>query len=158
RYELKVPSGDQTGIKVFIRPNIEVVTQLSTDLLLDVDVSKSFVLTGNTEDPDLVTGFNFVPVIRAKNMSSTGTLAGSVTELIEENTSPLEGAEVRVIVADTVYTSTFTDPLGQYLIMGLDPGTYIINTSKEGYAEMELPGVEIFTANTTTQDFQLTTN
>lgn len=157
-YELKVPSGNQTGIKVFIRPNIEVVTELSTDLLLDVDVSKSFVLKGNTKNPEEVTGFNFIPVIRAKNMSTAGTLAGTVTELIEENTYPVEGAEVRVIVADTVYTSSFTDPSGEYLIMGLDPGSYLISAVKEGYSEMEIPGAEIFEANTTTQNFQLTKN
>ena len=157
-YELKVPSGEQTGIKVFIRPNIQVVNQLSTDLLLDVDVSKSFVLKGNIENADNVTGFNFKPVIRAKNMSTTGTLTGTVTELLEDIASPLEGAEVSVMVADTVYTATFTDSSGEYLIMGLDPGAYSVKANKEGYLEGIAVEVEVFEANTTTQGFQLSAN
>ena len=42
-YDLKVPSGEQTGIKVFIKPGLTVTGGISSDLLLDFDVSRSFV-------------------------------------------------------------------------------------------------------------------
>src|SRR5680860_558504 len=63
-YDLKVPSGEQTGIKVFLKPGLNVVGALSADLLLDFDVSKSFVAKGNTDDLAGITGFNFKPVIK----------------------------------------------------------------------------------------------
>lgn len=46
-YSLKVPSGEQTGIKVFISPLLHVEGGLTAELLLDFDLSKSFVMRGN---------------------------------------------------------------------------------------------------------------
>ena len=43
---MKVPSGEQTGIKVFIDPGIHVEGGISAELLLDFDLSKSFVMRG----------------------------------------------------------------------------------------------------------------
>ena len=76
QYDLKVPSGAETGIKVFIRPGLVVTGGLSSDLLLDFDVSRSFVAKGNPETPAGINGFNFKPVVKASNMSVAGTLTG----------------------------------------------------------------------------------
>ena len=153
-YEVKVPSGSQTGIKVFIKPELVVVSELSEDLMLDVDLSRSFVLQGNLDTPAGVTGFNFKPVLRAKNMSSTGTLSGTVTELIESVPTAVEGAEVSILVNGEVYTTTATDASGGYTVPGLDPGTYTVTVNKTGYAEAEAQ-VSIAVANLTTQDFEI---
>ncbi|WP_445386166.1 DUF4382 domain-containing protein [Robiginitalea sp. IMCC44478] len=153
-YEVKVPSGSQTGIKVFIKPELVVVSELSEDLMLDVDLSQSFVLQGNLETPAGVTGFNFKPVLRAKNMSSTGSLSGTVTELVETVPTAVEGAEVSILVDGEVYTTTSTDASGGYTVPGLDPGTYTVTVNKTGYAEAEAE-VSIAVANLTTQDFEI---
>lgn len=43
RFDLSVPSGAQTGVNVFLSLVINVVSQVSTDLLLDFDLSRSFL-------------------------------------------------------------------------------------------------------------------
>ena len=72
-FDLTVPSGAQTGIKIFIEPAIEVVGGLTSELLLDFDVSKSFVVQGNPNTPAGISGFIFTPV-RAVNMSTAGRI------------------------------------------------------------------------------------
>jgi hypothetical protein len=155
-YDLTVPSGAQTGIKVFITPGLTVEGGLTSELLLDFDVSRSFIPQGNLSSVSGITGFNFKPVIKASNVSTTGTLGGTVTTTVEETVTPLEGAQISVFTADTLNTTTFTDVEGAYTIMGLAAGTYEIMVELEGYASQEAEGIQITAANKTTQDFELT--
>lgn len=150
-YDLKVPSGDSSGIKVFIDPGITVVGGLSSDLLLDFDVSRSFVAKGNLD----VNGFNFKPVIKASNLSTAGTLAGNVSTIEEETQIGLFGAQVSVFAADTLNTTSFTDPDGNYTILGLEAGTYEVVSEFEGFIASDTLEVQINSANVTTQDFIL---
>ena len=154
-FDLKVPSGEQSGIKVFIKPSITVVDGLSSDLLLDFDVSRSFVPKGNIKKVDGINGFNFKPVIKASNMSTAGTLAGNVSGIMENMAIPLEGAQISIIAADTVNTTAFSDIDGNYMIMGLEGGTYKALTELNGYASDSI-NIQINVANTTVQDFILT--
>ncbi len=154
-HSLKVPSGAQTGIKIFIDPEIEVAGGLTTDLLLDFDVSKSFKLQGNIDSPAGIKGFIFTPVIKASNLSTTGSLTGNVTDTEE---LVIDGAQVSIIAADTVYTTSFADENGDYTIIGVDAGTYNIEYSKEGYQTTTIENVGIVAGNATTQDAQLLTN
>ena len=151
-YDLKVPSGSQTGIKIFIKPGLIVNGGLTSDLLLDFDVSKSFVAKGGGQN---ITGFNFKPVIKASNMSTAGTLIGSVTAVEQDSTIGIEGAQVAVFVADTLNTTTFSDVDGGYMIMGLDSGSYSVEVEKEGYVKQTAEEVQINAANKTVQDFEL---
>jgi hypothetical protein len=151
-YDLDVPSGSQTGIKIFIKPGLTVKGGLTSDLLLDFDVSKSFVAKGSGQD---INGFNFKPVIKASNMSTTGTLMGEITEIKEGDSIGVEGAQVAVIVADTVNTTTFSDSDGGYMIMGLDAVSYTVVVEKEGYIMQSADDVKINIANKTIQDFEL---
>ncbi|CAG2532659.1 Carboxypeptidase regulatory-like domain-containing protein [Maribacter dokdonensis] len=152
-YDLKVPSGSQSGIKIFIKPGLNVSGGLTSDLLLDFDVSRSFVAKGGTQN---ITGFNFKPVIKASNMSTAGTLAGIVTELQEETLLGVEGAQIAVFVADTLNTTTFTDVDGSYMLLGLDAGSYTVEVEKEGYIMQTADNVQIDAANKTVLDFELT--
>lgn len=152
-YDLKVPSGSQSGIKIFIKPGLAVNGGLSSDLLLDFDVSKSFIAKGGGQD---ITGFNFKPVIKASNMSTAGTLLGMITEIKEEISVGVEGAQVAVFVADTLNTTTFSDIDGGYMIMGLDAGSYTVEVEKEGYSIQIEEEVKINAANKTVRDFELT--
>jgi hypothetical protein len=100
-FNLDVPSGSQSGIKVFIKPVLTVNGGLSSDLPLDFDVSKSFVQKSD--------GFNFKPVIKASNLSTAGTLMGTITAVEQDTIVGVEGAQVAVFIADTLNTTTFSD-------------------------------------------------
>lgn len=154
-YNLDVPSGEQTGIKLFIKPGLTVNGGLSADLLLDFDVSRSFVAKGDSKDLAGITGFNFKPVIKASNMSSAGTLYGEVITLEEEMAVSLEGAQVSIFTADTLNTTTFTDETGAYMVMGLMAGSYDVTVDIDGYGSQTAEDVEIIAANKTSQDFEL---
>jgi hypothetical protein len=79
-YNLKIPSGAQTGIKVFIKNGLIVSGGLTTELLLDFDLSRSFILQGNPFTPAGINGFIFKPVIRAVNNSTAGRIEGVVSD------------------------------------------------------------------------------
>ena len=154
-YDLKVPSGDASGIKVFVDPAITVTSGLSSDLLLDFDVSKSFVAKGNLNTPAGLNGFNFKPVIKASNLSTAGTLSGNISTVEEEVAVALEGAQISVFAADTLNTTSFSDVDGNYAILGLDAGMYEVVAELDGYLVSDTLDVQIDAANTTTQDFIL---
>ncbi|MCM4152391.1 DUF4382 domain-containing protein [Arenibacter sp. N53] len=151
-FDLKVPSGEQSGIKIFIKPGLVVNGGLSADLLLDFDVSKSFVAKGGGSNLENITGFNFKPVIKACNMSTAGTLAGMVTTLQEV---ALEGAQVAVFAGDTLNTTTFTDVDGKYMVMGLMAGSYDVEVELPTFQKQTVVGIEIVAGNKTSQDFIL---
>ena len=146
-YNLDVPSGSQSGIKVFIKPELMVNGGLSSDLLLDFDVSKSFVQKSG--------GFNFKPVIKASNLSTAGTLMGTVTAVEQDTIVGVEGAQVAVFIADTLNTTTFSDIDGGYMLMGLEAGSYKVEVEKDGYLTQTGEEVQINAANKTIQDFEL---
>ena len=154
-FDLKIPSGSQSGIKIFLKPELVVNGGLTTELLLDVDVSQSFVATGGLKDVSEITGFNFKPVIKAANLSESGTLAGTVTTLVDELKTNLEGAQITVMAADTVNTTTFTDASGQYMVQGLSAGSYEVMAEMEGYQMQSVEEVTIVPGNKTIQDFDL---
>ena len=154
-FDLKVPSGEQTGIKVFVNPAIDVFSSLSSDLLLDIDVSKSFIAKGNIESMGGITGFNFKPVIRASNMSTAGSLAGRVTTLVEEVETGVAGAQISVWDGEEHITSTSTDESGNYMVLGLEEGTYTIQAEAMDYTTNIKEDVAILAANKTTVDFEM---
>jgi len=155
-YDLKVPSGEQTGIKIFIDPALTIAGGLSSDLLLDFDVSRSFVAKGNTKSVDGITGFNFKPVIKVSNLSTAGTLSGTVTTMDGETVLPLENAQISVLdMEEEPVTSGATNIDGAYAIMGLEAGTYKVFSTLNGYVDSDTLEVEIVAANKTTQDFLL---
>lgn len=154
-FDLKVPSGSQTGIKVFVAPAIEVVSSLSSDLLLDIDVSRSFIPNGNIESMSGITGFNFKPVIRASNMSIAGTLTGSVTTLVDNVVTGIDGVQISVWNGEKHITSTSTDESGNYMVLGLDEGTYTITAEAMEYTTEIKEDVAILAGNKTTVDFEM---
>ncbi|HUP00977.1 MAG TPA: DUF4382 domain-containing protein [Gemmatimonadota bacterium] len=62
-FDLFVPSGAQTGIKVLL-PDFSVDAGGNVTLTLDFDVSESFVVMGNPDTPAGIQGFIFKPVVR----------------------------------------------------------------------------------------------
>jgi hypothetical protein len=150
-YSLKVPSGAQTGIKLFVKPDLHVAGGLTTDVLLDFSIEKSFILKGNTKSPAGIKGFNFKPVIRAVNI----TTAGSIEGLVDYADTLMQDVSVW-IAQDTIITSAFTDTAGYYAMPGIPAGFYTIGAAKEGFDTVSIEGVEIVAGNVTIQDFTLT--
>ncbi len=151
-YNVKVPSGQQTGIKIFVSPEFYVTGGLTTELLLDFDLSRSFVVRGNLNSPQGINGFIFKPVIRAVNNSTAGRLIGMVAD-----TSKVKIKSAQVWVKqDTVVASTLTDTLGHYAIIGLPAGKYSVFATKENYDTVSYSDVNIAAGNFTIKDFMLT--
>lgn len=160
-FDLKVPSGSSSGIKIFVKPGIEVAGGLTAELLLDFDVASSFVAKGSTSSPSGITGFNFKPVIKASNQSFAGRLVGSVTTEVpgetegETTAAPVAGATVSIYAADTLNTTALTAEDGTFTVLGLDAGLYDVMVEAEGFTSVTSEGVEIVAANATTEDFVL---
>lgn len=148
-YKVKVPSGRQTGIKLHIDPSIVVAGGLTSEMLLDFDLSRSFVLRGNMHNNN---GFIFKPCIRASNLTTAGRIEGMVTD-----TSQVKVKEAKVWIAqDTVMATTFADTLGYYAIIGVPAGTYSIFANKDGYDTVKFEGIKVIAGNKTIQNFILT--
>lgn len=149
-YSVKVPSGKQTGIKVFIKPGLVVEGGLTSEVLLDFDLSKSFVLRGNP-DKAAVNGFIFKPVIRAVNNTTAGRLEGMVRD-----TAGVKIKEAAVWVKqDTIVATTVGDTLGHFAIIGLPSGTYSVFAAKDNYDTVEVDNVKIYVGNRTELNFVL---
>ena len=150
-YFLKVPSGAQTGIKIFLEPALQVAGGLSTDVLLDFNVDSSFILKGNTNSPAGIKGFNFKPVIRAVNNTMAGTVAG----VVNHSDTAIHNASVW-IEQEEVITTAYTDEEGYYALPGLPAGLYTLSASYEDFDTVTVDGLEVVAGNLTVQDFTLT--
>jgi hypothetical protein len=151
-FNLKIPGGQQTGIKIFIDPGLIVEGGLTAELLLDFDLSGSFVLRGNMDSPAGIKGFNFKPVIRAVNNSTAGTLEGLVTD---NEKVIIEGASIVIKQDDTDVATAITGTDGRYFAMGLPSGTYSVAASKENYETVTIDDVKITAGNKTVLSFVL---
>lgn len=154
-YNLTIPSGAQSGLKVFVKPGIEVAGGLTSELLLDFDLANSFKAKGNTNSPSGITGFNFTPVIKASNESFAGRLKGAVTTTVEDEAVAVGGATVSVYAADTLNTTTITSEDGTFTVLGLQAGMYDVQVEATGYVTASADDVEIVAANATTKNFTL---
>ncbi len=151
-FDLTIPSGAQTGIKMFIDPSVLVEESMTAELLLDFDLSKSFVVQGNPNTPAGINGFIFKPVIRAVN----NTLAGSIYGEVKDTTdAALVNAQVWV-EQDSVITTSFTGENGLYEMIGINTGLYDVLATKEGYDTVRVDGIEIEAGDLLEQNFILT--
>ena len=153
-YNLKVPSGQQTGIKIFLKPALKVVSELTTDVVLDFNLEKSFVLKGNANTPAGIKGFNFKPVVKAVNNTTEGTIEGEVFDADTDDLLP----EVSVWIEQdgTEKASASTDEAGYYAILGVPAGFYDVIAALDGFYNDTVEGVEIVEGNLTVQDLALT--
>ena len=149
-YSVKVPSGSQTGIKMFIKPSLQVQGGLTSEVILDFNLEKSFVLKGNMDSPAGIKGFNFKPVIRAVNKTITGTIQGVVSD---SDMNPLPGVTVSIMLDELVTTPTEED--GSYALPGIPSGIYSITAEDENYTTLTIDEVEVVAGNKTVQDFVL---
>lgn len=156
-FDLSVPSGSSSGIKLKLRPAVVVDGAIPTDLLLDFDVSRSFVAQGNSMTLEGINGFIFKPVIKVSVDRETGSLLGKVATLAGETEVPVHGAEITIIAGDTINTTAFSDLDGSYKIMGLSPGMYKALAAKEGYVTSDSLSFSISEQSNTELNFLLET-
>lgn len=150
-YTVKVPSGSTTGVKVFIKPSLKVAGGLTSEVLLDFSLDKSFVLNGNMSTPAGIEGFNFKPVIRAVNNTVAGTVQGVVTDTLDV---PLMDVAV-TILQDEVISTAYTDEEGFYALPGINAGMYMLIAELEGYVSDTITELMVVEGNVTAQNFAL---
>ena len=128
-YELKVPSGSKTGIKIV--NGFDINENQTTELLLDFDASRSIVKAGNSGQ------WLLKPTIKVLDEIECSIIRGTVSDADMQ----IGGALVSVQIYDpdaaakdkvVVVASTVTDEGGSYTIF-LEPGTYNIVGYKDGY-------------------------
>lgn len=131
-FNLKVPSGDASGLKIKMEPGLEVLEGMQAEVLVDFDLSRSFTMQGNSKN---VKGFIFKPVVRAvANVeTATGEISGKVTG---QDESPVGGASLALFQDEVGVTSAVSmDEDGFYSIIGVIPGTYELVLTFGEYTE-----------------------
>jgi hypothetical protein len=129
--DLFVPSGAQTGIKLLLgsadggdEGEPLVIPPGETMLVVDFDVSQSFVIQGNPETPAGIHGMHFKPTLRVVVADVAGSIAGSVTTALDSTTRVDSLAVMATFAADTATTRTRND--GTYTLSFLAPGSYVV--------------------------------
>ncbi|MCA9726130.1 MAG: DUF4382 domain-containing protein [Candidatus Eisenbacteria bacterium] len=152
-FDLEIPSGDRTGIKVFPTPNILVVSDLTTDLLLDFDVSNSFhPIPASPNHVDDIREFQFRPTLHVANLTSTGTVSGMVFTTLGTETEiddlPLAGAAITLYDGPTEVAGTATTTTGAFRVMGIPAGEYRLVVTMLGFVE-SVATVDVIAGNET---------
>lgn len=161
-HDLKVPSGSTSGLKIKIKPVIHIGQGQTSDVLLDFDISKSFVARGNMKSGQIL-GFIFKPVVRGIYMGAAGRIQGRVTDAQGQ---PLENAWVKLLLPgnsseseetseDNVLVSAYTDVSGNYKLIGLPEGIYSMECELDGFESRSIEGIEVTAGILTTVNFTL---
>jgi hypothetical protein len=151
-FPLKVPSGNASGLKIMLDNELTVTENETSEILIDFDLSRSFITMGNLKSKKGITGFIFKPVIRAINNKHTSTIYGKV---YEGESTAVAGAQITVIQADTVVTTALTNSKGYYKVMGLHAGKYSMKVEKEGYTTVAVTDINLNPKSSIKKDFKL---
>ena len=108
-YPLSTPSADQSGLKLQVHQTLD--QGILYTILLDFDANKSIVMTGTGT-------YKLKPVIRTIQTAVSGSIKGKI--------SPVGLAVVTAVSATdaTLSFSTNVNAEGNFMVMGLPPGTY----------------------------------
>jgi hypothetical protein len=130
KHDLEIPSGLQTGIKLIHQFTIEPGKLY--ELLLDFNVDKSIIITGNGK-------YKLKPTIRVMSMVISGSIAGQVL--------PLDAQPTIWTVYGTDTITTYTDLQGFFKLMALYQGSYDVNITPFDtlvYRDTIITGVQVF--------------
>jgi hypothetical protein len=147
--EMKVPSGAQTGIKLNLKPAQAggegqdgagseggvYIAPGETVLILDFDVSRSFVIQGNPETPAGIKSVHFKPTLRVIVQDGAGSISGAVSTQLTDVS--VEGLDVTAEPEEDTYFGEYqtqsataeTGPDGKYTIPHLVPGSYTVSVT-----------------------------
>lgn len=155
QFDMKIPSGMQSGLKIKLDPDLVVENGVVNDVLVDFDVSKSFIVMGNMKSKMGIKGFMFKPVLRAMCEVHSGSIWGQVSG---SDTIAIPEAHVQILRADTVFSSALAGKDGKYALIGIPAGTYQMVCEKDGYVSETVDAVVVTPREKTIQDFKLTKN
>ncbi len=135
-YNLTVPSGAQTGIKLNIDAEIEADVEYV--LLLDFDASRSVVKAGQSGM------YLLKPVIKAKEKAITGNIEGTI--------DPAEAEPVVYAIAnlDTMASTVADTSDGYFKLIGLEEGGYDLSVDprNDDYEPTSVEGVDVTVGET----------
>lgn len=124
--ELTTPSAQQSGLKLMLDEELE--PGFSYTFILDWVVQESIVEAGNSGM------YILKPVINVNTEVNSGTVSGTVIEVIDTIDTPLENVTVFVYtIDDTLVTDTLTDANGMFMVQGLGADNYKLRIDLEGY-------------------------
>lgn len=143
---LKIPSGAQTGIKLNLQAASDDAddggVEISSDMVLvvDVDVSGSFVMQGNPETSAGLESMSFKPTMRVVVEEFAGSVSGTVTTSVPGlevegmivSAEPVEGAPLEAYQSESATAMVNAD--GTYTVYFVVPGDYSVSVDGgEGY-------------------------
>ena len=108
-YQMDVPSGAQTGLK--LGPEFTIAAGTDYELVIDFDVCKSVVTTGPPHNPN---GFKLKPHMRLVTKAITGSISATVS-------NPKDAPLAHAIQNDDTITTSIVDTLSGYFMLGFLP-------------------------------------
>ena len=130
---LATPSAQQSGLKIQLH---QILAEgITYKIVLDFDAAKSVIETGNET-------YSLVPVIRAIAEAQDGGIKGTV--------DPAAAVSIEVFSGEESVTTTTANDQGEFLIRGLDAGTYRLVFDGPGDAPIvEKTGVAVVVGEVT---------
>lgn len=148
-HPVTIPSASNTGIKINVNYNISA-DQITT-ILLDFNVSKSLIKTGNGQ-------YRLKPVIPAVVKVLSGTISGTIADA----NGPVNGADIKAVYAagseyavGTEVNNSISAADGAFKVWALLPGTYDLTVTSPTGSVVSKTGV-IVSANSDTTTGTLT--
>jgi hypothetical protein len=137
QYPLETPSAQQSGLKFNIQQ--DVTSGILYTITLDFDAARSIVKTGNSK-------YILKPVIRTIFNAVGGSLKGVV--------DPATFITTVYAIKGTDSATTFTNSTGNYMIRGLQAGTYTLRfiPGDTTYLADTRTGIGVTVGNVTTVD------
>lgn len=116
-FQLKTPSAQQSGLK--LKTNAVIEEGFTYDFVLDFDVEKSIVMSGNSDNIILK------PVLYVSTEVSSGIIEGTVTPTdVPSTASVLVDDKGTPETEDDFVISALTDETGAFALWGVPGGTY----------------------------------
>ncbi|BCY29295.1 DUF4382 domain-containing protein [Flavobacterium okayamense] len=133
-YPLSTPSAQQSGLKLNVNQTLSA--NIENTLLIDFDAHQSIVIEGNGT-------YSLKPVLRVINVQINGSVSGSIS---------LVGipATVTAVSSSGVEYTTIVNDQGEFVISGLNPGTYtFVITPEDPYLPITIENVEVMAGSNT---------
>jgi len=139
---LTTPSAQQSGLKLHLDEELE--PGFSYTFILDWIVQESIVEAGNSGM------YILKPVINVNTEVNSGSISGSVIEMIDDVETAIENVIVEVYTTtDELVTDSLTDINGEFLIQGLEAGIYVLKITRDGYLDYASLEINVTVGNIT---------